>query len=46
MQFQNARKQFQNAVGILADEKGPIKERLLIAYAGQLSGVIGMRCCR
>lgn len=30
---------FTRAVGILADEKGTIKERLLVAYASQLSSV-------
>lgn len=31
------REAFQKAVGILTDEKGRIKERLLTAYASQLS---------
>ena len=30
---------FKQAVGILADEKGGVKERLLIAYASQLSSI-------
>jgi hypothetical protein len=38
MSCDNARQRFTNAVGILADEKARTKERLLIAYAGQLSG--------
>lgn len=38
---ENARERFQEAVGILADEKGGIKERLLIAYASQLSDFDG-----
>jgi len=39
MLFQNAHDRFQRAVGILVDEKDRIKERLLIAYASELSGV-------
>ena len=39
----NAKERFQEAVGILADEKGGIKERLLIAYASQLSRINGSR---
>lgn len=39
MNYENARQRFTNAAGILADEKSRIKERLLIAYASQLSGV-------
>jgi hypothetical protein len=35
----NARERFKNAVGILADEKGGIKERLMIAYTSQLSRI-------
>lgn len=30
---------FVNAVGILADEKGKVKERLMVAYASQLSSI-------
>jgi hypothetical protein len=39
MSIQNVQERFQSAAGILVDEKGRIKERLLIAYASQLSGV-------
>jgi len=39
MAFENARERFKKAIGVLVDEKGPIKERLLIAYASQLSQV-------
>ena len=39
MTTDNARERFKKAVGILADEKDRVKERLLIAYASQLSGV-------
>jgi len=35
----NAQERFRKAVGILVDEKDRIKERLLVAYASQLSGV-------
>jgi len=35
----DVQERFTRAVGILADEKGRIKERLLMAYASQLSGV-------
>jgi hypothetical protein len=37
MALGNGRERFTQAVGILADEKDRIKERLLIAYASQLS---------
>ena len=30
---------FMRAVGVLADEKGGVKDRLLIAYASQLSSI-------
>jgi len=39
MTRENAHQRFKKAVGMLVDEKGPIKERLLIAYASQLSEV-------
>jgi hypothetical protein len=39
MEFENARKRFQEAVGVLSDERDRIKERLLIAYASQLSRI-------
>jgi hypothetical protein len=39
MSVENARERFIKAIGILVDEKDRIKERLLIAYAGQLSGI-------
>lgn len=39
MTFEIAREKFKKAVGILVDEKERIKERLLIAYASQLSGI-------
>jgi hypothetical protein len=39
MAFQNVRERFQKAVGVLADEKGRIKDRLLVAYASQLSNL-------
>jgi hypothetical protein len=37
MALDDGRQRFTRAVGILADEKDRIKERLLIAYASQLS---------
>jgi hypothetical protein len=37
MALRDGRERFKRAVGILADEKDRIKERLLIAYASQLS---------
>ena len=37
MALGDGRERFKRAVGILADEKDRIKERLLIAYASQLS---------
>jgi hypothetical protein len=37
MQTANCRERFEQAVRTLAEEKGRIKERLLIAYASQLS---------
>jgi hypothetical protein len=37
METANCRDRFERAVRILAEEKGRIKERLLIAYASQLS---------
>jgi hypothetical protein len=39
MPQENAQKRFKNAVGILVDEKDRIQNRLLVAYASQLSGV-------
>lgn len=39
MTTENARERFKDAVGILADEKGGIKERLMIAYISQLSRI-------
>jgi hypothetical protein len=39
MANETARERFRKAVGILADEKDRIKERLLIAYASQLTHV-------
>jgi hypothetical protein len=39
MTIENARERFKKAVRILVDEKDRIKERLLVAYASQLSGV-------
>jgi len=39
MPQENAQVRFKSAVGILVDEKDRIKERLLVAYASQLSGV-------
>ena len=39
MAFQIVRERLQKAVSILADEKGRIKDRLLIAYASQLSNL-------
>lgn len=39
MTHQEVQAAYQRAVGVLADEKGRIKERLLIAYASQLSSV-------
>ena len=39
MSMETTRLRFMKAVGILADEKDRIKERLLIAYASQLSGI-------
>lgn len=37
MAFSDGRERFTRALGILADERGEIKERLLMAYAAQLS---------
>jgi hypothetical protein len=37
METANCRERFEQAVRTLAEEKGRIKERLLIAYASQLS---------
>lgn len=37
MALADGRERFKNAVGILVDEKDRIKERLLVAYASQLS---------
>lgn len=37
MALSDGRERFTRAVRILADEKGEIKERLLMAYAAQLS---------
>ena len=39
MAIEDGRERFMRAVGILADEKDRIKDRLLIAYASQLSRV-------
>lgn len=39
MLFENAQQRLTKAVGILAEEKDRIKERLLIAYASQLCGI-------
>jgi hypothetical protein len=39
MAYQDVRERLQKAVEILADEKGRIKDRLLIAYASQLSNL-------
>lgn len=39
MALNDGRERFKRAVRILADEKGEIKERLLTAYAAQLSRV-------
>ena len=39
MSVKNAQERFRKAVGILVDEKDRIKERLLVAYASQLSGI-------
>jgi hypothetical protein len=39
MALKDGRERFQRAAGILADEKGRIQERLLIAYASQLSRI-------
>lgn len=35
----NARDRFREAVGILVDEQGRIKDRLMVAYVSQLSRV-------
>jgi hypothetical protein len=37
MDYANCREKFEQAVRALAEEKGRIKERLLVAYASQLS---------
>ena len=39
MSVENARDRFRKAIGILVDEKDRIKDRLLVAYASQLSGI-------
>jgi hypothetical protein len=39
MTIETSRERFKKAVGILADEKDRIKERLLVAFASQLSGI-------
>ena len=39
MSNESARERFKKAVGILVDEKDRIKERLLVAYASQLSAI-------
>lgn len=39
MSVENARERFRKAVEILVDEKDRVKERLLTAYASQLSGI-------
>jgi hypothetical protein len=37
MSLENGRDRFKRAIGILVDEQDRIKERLLVAYASQLS---------
>lgn len=39
MTYHEVESAFQRAIGILVDEPGRIKERLLVAYASQLSAV-------
>jgi len=39
MASEQGRERFEKAVRILVDEKGRIKDRLLVAYAGQLSRI-------
>src|SRR5262249_45509957 len=39
MPYENAQQRFKAAIGVLVDEKGPIKDRLLIAFASQLSRI-------
>jgi len=39
MSLEDTRETLKKAVGILADEKDRIKERLLLAYASQISGI-------
>jgi hypothetical protein len=39
MTTDNARARFKNAIGILVDEPGGIKQRLMIAYISQLSRI-------
>ncbi len=39
MTTENARQRFKDAVGILVDEKGDIKQRLQVAYISQLSRI-------
>ena len=39
MSLENGRERLERAVGILVDEKDRIKERLLVAYASQLSRI-------
>ena len=39
MSLENGRERFKHAIGILVDEQDRIRERLLVAYASQLSHV-------
>ena len=39
MSLETGKQRFINAVRCLVDERGPIKERLLIAYVSQLSAI-------
>jgi hypothetical protein len=39
MTTENARVRLRDAVGILVDEKGRIKQRLMVAYVSQLSRI-------
>ncbi len=43
MSTENTRQRFKDAVGILVDEPGDIKQRLMIAYISQLSHVNAKR---
>jgi hypothetical protein len=40
MALEEGRERFTNAIGILVDEKERIKDRLLVAYASQLSRIV------